>query len=159
MTKSNGSTKKIITICSSAYFYKHVLEIEKELKKLGFSVKIPKVARKMGRKGDFDVSKIRTWLTNHKDYKIKTALMKEHFRKIVISDAILVLNNEKNGITGYIGGNVLMEMLLAFLHKKPIFVYDPINYDLNVAEEVYGLNPIFINRDLNLLTRKVKPSS
>jgi hypothetical protein len=153
--KVNGRTQKTITICASAYFYEHVLQVEKELKKLGFLVKIPKVARKMGKNKDFDVSKIRTWLTNHKDYKIKTALMKEHFRKILASDAILVINDEKNGIPGYIGGNALMEMLLAFLNKKPIFVYEPITYDLNVAEEVYGLNPVFINKDLKLISKKI----
>ena len=82
--------------------------------------------------------------------------MKGHFKKVLAADAILVVNYEKNGVSGYIGGNGLMEMMLAFLHKKPIFVYNSISDELNIAEEVYGLNPIFINQDLSMIRRKVK---
>ena len=145
--------QRTITICASAYFYKNVVEIEEELKKLGFLVKIPDVARKMQQSSDFDVSKVRTWLTNPEDYKIKTKLMKDHFKKVLAADAILVVNNEKNGIKGYIGGNGLMEMTLAFHYKKPIFIYEPISNELTVAEEVYGLNPIFINKDLTIVRK------
>jgi hypothetical protein len=48
--------------------------------------------------------------------------MKGHFKKVLDSDAILVTNFEKNGVEGYIGGNVLMEITLAFHYKKPIFI-------------------------------------
>ncbi len=97
--------KQVITLCSSASFYKDLLEIEAKLKKLGFRVKIPYTAAKMKKSGDFDISKVRTWLTNPEDYKIKTKLMKGHFKKVIESNAILVVNLEKNGISGYIGGN------------------------------------------------------
>lgn len=143
--------QKTITICASAYFYKDVIEFEKKLKKLGFSVKIPFIARKMQRSNDFDVAKIRTWLTNPDDYKIKTKLMKEHFKKVINCDAILVINNEKRGIKGYIGGNVLLEMLVAFLNKKKIFVLNDISNELTIAEEVYGLEPIFLKGNLESL--------
>lgn len=139
--------KKIITICSSASFYKQVLEVEKELKKLGFKVKIPHIARVMKKTNNFNVSFYKTWFENKKDYKIKTNLMKKHFKKVMEADAILVLNYDKNGIKGYIGGNVLMEMVLAFHYKKKIFIYDYLG-DLQIKEEIYGLNPIFINKDL-----------
>jgi hypothetical protein len=34
----------------------------------------------------------------------------DHFKKIENSDAILVVNYHKNGIDGYVGGSVLMEI-------------------------------------------------
>ena len=148
--------KKIITICCSASFYSQALEVEKELKKLGFKVKIPSTAYKMKKNNNFDVSFYKTWYSNKSDYKRKTKLMKAHFLKVLAADVILVLNYEKNGVPGYIGGNGLMEMMLAFLHKKPIFIYNKISDELNIAEEVYGLNPIFIDQDLRIIMKKLK---
>lgn len=150
-----NSTKKTITICSSASFYKDVIEVEKELKKMGFKVKIPKTANKMRKSNNFDVSHYKTWFKNKEDYKVKRQLMNDHFRKVMEADAIFVLNKKKNGIEGYIGGNGLMGMTIAYHYKKPIFIYDKISDKSNIAEEVYGLNPIFINKDLGLLDKKL----
>lgn len=143
--------KKIITICCSASFVKKVLEIEKELEKLGFKVRIPKTANIMRRSNNFDVSFYKTWHQDKNNYPKKTKLMVDHFKKVIESDAILVVNEEKNGIKGYIGGNTLMEMTIAFHYKKPIFIYADIDENLNIKEEIFGLAPVFINKDLNIL--------
>jgi hypothetical protein len=139
---------KIITICSSASFYRQVVNMAKQLEKIGFVVKIPLTAERMKKSGDFNVDHYKTWFKNPKDYRIKTSLMKHHFKKVDECDAILVLNYEKRGISGYIGGNVLMEMTLAFWNKKPIYILNPISEDLNIKEEVLGLAPKFLNGDL-----------
>lgn len=139
---------KTITICSSASFYKQVIEIQKDLKKLGFKVLIPKTANKMRRNNDFDVSHYKTWYKNAADYTKKKRLMVGHFKKVIEADAILVVNEEKHGMPGYIGGNVLMEMVMAFHYKEKIFILNPISPDLSIKEEVLGLFPIFINGDL-----------
>lgn len=140
--------KKIITLCSSAAFYKDLLDIENQLKKIGFKVKIPHTANIMKRRKDFNVEHYKTWHKNPNDYHLKTKLMVKHFKKVIESDGILVLNLKKKGIEGYIGGNVLMEMVLAFHYKKPIFIYNNIPEDLNIKEEIYGLNPVFLEKDL-----------
>lgn len=150
------SSKKIITICSSATHYRQVLEIEKQLKKLGFAVNIPKTANIMKKNNDFDVSHYKTWYKNPNDYSKKTKLMLGHFKKVIESDAILVTNFEKNGLKGYIGGNALMEMTLAFINKKPIFVLNPVDEELEIKEEVYGLKSIILNGDLNLIAKKLR---
>jgi hypothetical protein len=143
--------KKTITICSSASFYKQVLQIEQELKQLGFSVKIPKTARVMEQSGDFDVSHYKTWYGDASDYKKKSALIKAHFEETVSSDAILVINGDKNGYAGYIGGNVVMEMGLAFYFKKPIYIWKAVDERLPLKEEVYGVLPIIIHQDLHAI--------
>lgn len=140
--------KKIITICSSASFYKEVLDIEKKLKKLGFVVKIPSTAKKMEKSGNFNVADHKTWYKNKEDYKKKTQLMNDHFKKVLEADSILVVNSEKNGMTGYIGGNALMEMTLAYHYKKPIFLWNDIANKLSIEEEVRGLNPTVIHQNL-----------
>jgi len=139
---------KTITICSSASFYRQVIEIEKQLKTLGFKTKIPFTATRMRKYGDFNVENYKTWFKNPKDYSIKTRLMKHHFKKVEECDAVLILNYEKRGIAGYIGGNVLMEMAVAFLNKKPIYILNPIVDNLNIKEEILGLQPKFLNGDL-----------
>jgi len=140
--------KKVITICASAAHFKKVVEIGKELKKLGYAVKVPLTASKMQRNNNYDVSFYKTWFKNEKDYKKKTHLLKDHFKKVLEADAVLVINLEKNGIEGYIGGNTLMEMALAFHFKKPIYVYNDISQNLSIKEEIYALQSKFINKDL-----------
>jgi diphthamide synthase subunit DPH2 len=146
--------KKVITICSSASFYKQVIDIQSQLSKLGYKVKIPKTASKMSRNGDFNVDNYKLWLKDKNAYKIKTHLMDVHFKKVIASDAILVVNLEKKGIKGYIGGNALMEMVLAYHYKKPIYIWNPIDNSSPFEEEIIGLKSIFINQDLSKINFK-----
>ncbi len=140
--------KKIITICSSASFFKQALNIEKQLKAFGFKVKLPYTAFKMKRSGDFKVETYKIWFKDTKQYNRKTWLIKNHFGKIIRSDAILILNYEKNGVPGYIGGNTLIEAAIAFHYKKPIYILNPISDGLNFKEEIFGMQPIFLNGNL-----------
>lgn len=143
-----GINKKTIVICSSASFYEEVVKMEKELKKLGFKVKIPLTARKMEKSKDYLVEKYKTWHQNPENYKRKAYLTKKHFDEVAKGDIVLVLNYKKNGKDGYIGGNVLCEMAVAFYLKKPIYVLNPIDETSNYKEELLGMFPIIINGDL-----------
>ena len=148
MTRSDKNTKTI-TICASVAFYKQVLDIEKELKKLGFKVIVPITAKRMEKENNFDAEKWKTWYIDPTQFHIKKKLMEDHFKKVIKADAILIVNLTKSKINGYIGGNVLMEMTVAHLYKKPIYIYDIIVKELPIYEEVMGLNPTFINKDLS----------
>ncbi len=138
-------TRKTITICSSAAFFSKALEVGEELKKLGFGVKLPHTAQRMKQSGDFRVETYKTWFKNKKDYARKRWLINSHFRKVISCDAILVVNEKKNGVGGYIGGNTLMEMAIAFHYKKPIYILHPVSEALGWKEEVFGVHPIFLN--------------
>lgn len=143
--------KKIIAICSSVAFYHDVLIISKQLKTLGYKVLIPNTAKIMEKTGNFDENQHKTWYKNEQDYSIKKKFIDDHFKKIKKSDAILVVNNEKKGIKGYIGGNVLMEITLAYILKKPIFLWNPIDSTHPFEEEIKGVRCIFINKDTSLI--------
>jgi diphthamide synthase subunit DPH2 len=141
--------KKMIVLCSSANFYEHVNQVADELEKLGFKVVVPESAVKMRKSGNYDTEEHRSWYNNPEDYAIKSKLMRNHFDKVVAGDAILVVNDEKRGITGYIGANALMEMAMAFYNTLPIYILNPVSEDLPYYEEVKGMNSIILNGDLS----------
>ena len=118
---------KTITLCASASFYKGINQIKEDLIKLGFIVLIPHTASIMQKNNDFNVA---------------------HFKKIVKGDSILVINNTKHGVKGYIGGNVLMEMAIAYFLNKKIYVLNAMSKKLSIYEEVMGLSPTILNGDI-----------
>ncbi len=146
---------KTIVICSSASFYEKLFPIQNELKKLKFKVVLPKTANTMKKQNNFNVESVKTWYKNPNDYSKKQKLMKEHFEKIIKGDIILVANFDKNNLEGYVGGNTLMEMTIAFFYKKPIFVLNDISENLSFKEEIYGLTPRFLNGDLSKIEKYV----
>jgi hypothetical protein len=140
-----------ITLCSSASMYEKLIQIEKDLLKLGFKVLVPKSARKMEEVGDFSMKGEKAWLKDPSQFYKKTELMEAHFKKVEEGDAILVVNLDKGGIKGYIGGNVLMEMMLAYYLKKPIYVWKKVEREHPLYEEILGINVKFLDEDLKKL--------
>lgn len=143
---------KTITMCSSAAFYKHVMDVKQELEALGFSVLVPKTAITMAEKNDFDVTHYKTWYNEAKDYDKKADFMLAHFDKVAEGDAILVVNDAKHGVDGYIGPNVLMEMALAFYQRKPIFILNDLPLNSPFEEELKGMMPVILKGDLKNLS-------
>ncbi len=145
-----------IVICSSASFYKQAVGVQTELEKLGFKVIIPATAERMKQSGDYNVDHYKTWFGDANDYHKKTALMRGHFAEVEKGDAILVLNYEKHGTPNYIGGNVLMEMAVAFNSNKPIFILNSAPTESPLLEEIIGLEPIILNGKLDDLPNQYR---
>lgn len=137
--------KLTITVCSSANFYKKVVEIQATLEKAGHRTIIPHTAEKMKKSGDFDVSHYKTWFAEPGDYHKKAALMRTHFNEIEKGDIILVVNEEKHGQPNYIGGNVLMEMAIAFYLNKPLYILNDVPQASSFLEEILGMEPTVLN--------------
>ncbi len=142
-----------ITLCGSIAFNDEALSIKKELEELGYEVRlwpthiedsdnnlIPIQEYYKIRKKAIDDDK---WVWDR-----KAKAMMDHFNKVAWSDIILVLNYDKNNIKGYIGGNTLMEIGLAFYLKKKIYLLNEIP-ELSYKEEILGVKPIIINNDLS----------
>lgn len=143
-----NSIKSTVTICSSANFYKQVVEIQEQLSDR-YQVIVPTTATRMKLSGNYDVSHYKTWFADSGDYHKKAALMRGHFEEVEKADAILVVNEEKHGRPGYIGGNVLMEMALAFWLKIPIYVLNEPDPESSFTEEIIGMGSIIINGDVS----------
>ncbi len=147
--------QQTITICSSANFYRQVDGIRKQLETVGHKVLVPTTVDRMVANNDFEVSHYKTWLANPDDYDRKAFLMREHFAKVVEGDSVLIVNEEKHGQPNYIGGNVLMEMALAFHLNKPIYIYNGLPEGSSFEEEILGFQPVFLNGDLGRLAVEV----
>jgi hypothetical protein len=145
----------VITICSSANFYRQAVELQAQLEKSGFKVIIPKNAEVMKKTGDYDASHYKTWFNDSRDYHKKTDFMKTHFKEIERGDVCLVLNYEKHGIKNYIGGNVLIEMALALYLDKPIVILNEIPDESPYLEEILGMNPIVLHGKIESLSEVI----
>ena len=128
-----------IAICASMTFAKEMIDTKVKLEKLGHEVEIPKNTEKFAR-GDVSVE--------DKWEKIEVDPLKVYFNEIKNSDAILVLNHDKNDIKGYIGGNALIEMGFAYVLSKKIFLLNQIP-KMAYTDEIESMRPIVINHDLN----------
>ena len=86
----------------------------------------------------------------HAQLKIDHDYIRWHYNEIIKSDAVLVLNFDKNGIKNYIGGNTLMELGFAHVNNKKIFLLNPIP-DMMYTDEIKAVQPMVINHDLSLV--------
>ncbi len=145
------SRKKVITICSSANFYKKAVEAQEYLEKHGFKAIVPHTAELMKKSGNYDAAHYRTWLKDSSKYSRKSWLMRGHFDAVEKGDAILVINETKKGVDNYIGGNVLIEMALAFYLKLPIYILNKIPEQSAFLEEIIAMEPIELHGDFEKL--------
>jgi hypothetical protein len=136
----------IISICGSMQFYKEMSAIQKKLESAGHTVLVPKSIELMETIGyvhpSIDEAKVAA--------KIQHDFIKEHFRKIEKSDAILVLNFDKKGIKNYIGGNTFLEVGLAYWLGKKVYLLNPIP-EMDYVTELRAMQPVVINGDLSLV--------
>lgn len=136
-----------IAICGSLHFYKEMRLLEKQLNSMGHRVFVPKSFDFIERE---EFSKPKTIEERLRAEK-KFDFIREHFRQIEQSDAILVANYDKDGMRGYVGGNTFLEMGIAFYLGKKIYFLNPIP-DMECSKlEMRAMKPIILNGDLSSL--------
>jgi hypothetical protein len=144
--------KKIkLAICASAATYSRVIPLSDQVSQLGFEVILPATAEAMKSRGAANTEVAVDWSQIADRYGYKAELIRGHFDVITGADAVLVMNLEKDGKPDYIGGNVLMEMTVAFFLHKPIYVYGSAPKDSPLIDEILGMQPIFLNSKLDSL--------
>lgn len=135
---------KSIFLCASMDFYEELVRVEAELHKLGWTVSIPQSAKVMKESNDYDVSHFKGVIP----FTDRSKLIKKNFDEIRECDAILVINNEKNGMAAYIGPNVLMEIGLAFYFNKRIFIWNRVPESAQFIEELTCFGVEYVDRNL-----------
>ena len=102
-----------IIICGSISAAAEILEIKKRLEQMGNEVEIPHGVKN---KEFWD----RTELPSQEkaEDKVKHDLIRGYYEKIKDYDCVLVVNPEKRGVMGYIGGNTLIEMAFGHVLNK-----------------------------------------
>lgn len=76
---------------------------------------------------------------------------RDHYTRILESDAVLFVNNVKNGAEHYIGGNVLIEMGQAYVNNKKIFFLYGMPSGLPYQDEIEAMDPICLHGDVHNL--------
>jgi hypothetical protein len=140
-----------ITICGSISSSEKMIEVTNKLIGLSHTVELPYSTRRIMH-GELTVEEYLKEIEINGDKKFRKEanidVIKEHYEFIKNSDAILVVNTEKNDVKNYIGGNALMEIGFAYVLGKKIFLLNPIP-EMGYKDEIMAMQPIILNRDLN----------
>lgn len=141
-------------------FYAEMQEAEERLRACGHEVVIPRLALEVPESyagggntvyfGQYieEQGGIDAFPAGHELWDLKEGAIRDHYRKIEWGEAILVVNHEKRGVNGYIGGNTLIEIGVAFYLQKPIFLLHPVSSDLSYKQEIMGMKPVVLEGDL-----------
>lgn len=132
-----------IILCGSIAVAEEILRIKNELEKAGHFVEIPEGVKNRFLRGRTEVSE-----QEKAEDKIKYDLIRGYFEKMKKYDSVLVVNPERKGIKGYIGGNTLIEMAFAHVLNKKLYCLHPIP-DMPYTSEIISLQPIVIDGDLS----------
>lgn len=139
-----------ITLCGSIKFANKFVEVYRQLEKLGHQ---PLMHKAMFGIADGTAKEVINDIAlDHGSAKRKHGFIKCWHNYIKNSDAILVLNYDKNGIKNYIGGNVLMEMGFAHVNDKKIFLLNPIPEGVSYVAEIKAMVDVVLNGDLTKIS-------
>lgn len=123
-------------------FHKEMADVKEQLLERGFTVFVP---------GELDdLAHNEAYMGSDEERisaKIEFDFIREHFRRIEQSDAILILNYEKKHIPGYIGGNTFLEMGYAFGLGKKIYLLHAVP-NMDYKTEMHAIQPVVIDGDL-----------
>jgi hypothetical protein len=131
-----------IVICGSMSFSKEIAEIGKKLETLGHEITTPRNCNNYAEcrlQAENNIESINN--------KIQHDLIKDYYRKIGDSDAVLITNYDKNGIRNYIGGNVFLEIAFAHVLNKKIFLLNAIP-EISYKDEIIAMKPVIISGNL-----------
>lgn len=124
-TTSVFRSSKNVVICGSMKFFPQMVACKNQLELEGINCIVPK-----------DEAHLVNLLTEKQliDFKrkVSTAYLKKIRDKNTV--AVLIYNQEKNGVSNYIGANTLVELAMAFMWNRKIFllneIYEPLKDEL-----------------------------
>ena len=148
-----------IVVCGSINASDKLIEVSDKLIALGHQTELPFYTKQI-KEGKIDLREyIKTKAANGGDTQLRKSagedLIKRYFHLISESDAILVVNVEKNGIANYIGGNSFLEMGFAYALDKPIYLLNEIP-NLGYKDEMVAMKPVILSGDLSSLSLRGK---
>lgn len=103
-----------VIVCGSMTAVDEMRDIEARLVEMGHTVVAPRLIHGESPENHAESA----------EHKIKNDLIRGYFDEILKGDALLVVNVERKGVPGYIGGNVLLEMGFAHVLRKPIYLWN-----------------------------------
>lgn len=131
-----------IVVCGSMSSAEKMMEIKKELTSFGHEVVLPRNSE------HYASGKIKLEDSGEStENKIKFDLIREYYVEIGDSDAVLIVNIDKNGIENYIGGNAFLELGFGHVLNKKLFLLNPVP-NMIYVDEIMAMQPVVLNGDL-----------
>lgn len=124
-----------VVIAGSMSHSRQMLEARDSLEVLKYNVILPKFIDHYATLDDESIH--RESVKN----KVNHDLIREYNDVIGSGDSLLVVNEEKNGIENYIGANTFQEITFAHLHRKPIFLKNPMPDFPYILDELKAMKP------------------
>jgi hypothetical protein len=94
-----------IMICGSMSFAREMVQAKHELEERGHTVLLP-----IDIESHVEDPKLIDDLERNHEHVKQNDVLRHCFQNVANSDAILILNKEKNGVKGYIGTSTLMDV-------------------------------------------------
>ena len=132
-----------IGVAGSMQFTEQMMELCERLERMGHSAFMSKFGPHFIGKTDEEKEKIKL------EQKYDHDAIREFWKPMKNSDALLVANYTKHGIKNYIGGNVFLEMGFAHVLNLKVFLLNPIPKMPYYETEIIAMKPIIINGDLS----------
>jgi hypothetical protein len=134
-----------IIICGSVSAAEEIFNARDMLEGKGHEVIIPEGVRDENLRKRNSVG-----ISERTSDKIKYDLIRGYYEKIKTCDAVLVVNPEKKGIAGYIGGNTFLEMGFGFVLNKKLFCLYKVP-EMPYTSEILAMRPTVLDGNLDLL--------
>lgn len=134
-----------VGVVGSMQYTEKMIEARDKLIELGHDAFVTTLASPFIGKTDKEKEKIKLHQKNNQD------AIREFWRLLQGSDAILVINLDKHGVKNYIGGNTFLEMGFAHVLNQKIFLLNPVPEMPYYQTEIVAMKPIIINGDLDLI--------
>ena len=131
----------IIAICGSMEFAREMTAVGSLLEAQGHQVLYPKYTLPFAQQIPSKQEKARL--------KKLEDLIQVHYKNITKSDAILILNYDKDNRKGWIGANSFLEMGFAHVLGKRIYLLNPIPDFDYFREEIEAMDPVVLGGNLN----------
>ena len=141
-----------ITICGSSAFRQQMIDYKEKLEKMGHKAIVHHHYIQFVKEGRRDILD-RMEKGEHAEVKKENDYIKWYHNAIKESDAVLILNFDKNGVKNYIGGNTLMEIGFAHVNDKKVFLLNDIPENLSYIDEIKVMTDVVLNGDLNKISR------
>jgi hypothetical protein len=135
-----------IGVIGSMHHTESMLEARDELIRRGHDAYVTSLAAPFVGKSDEEKERIKL------EQKEKNDAIREFFRLMPGSDAVLTMNLPRHGIDNYIGANTFMEISVAYYLGQKIFLYNPLPDMPYLRTELEAIKPTIIHRDLSLIS-------
>lgn len=132
----------IIALCHSMQYAERAKEVQEWFQARGHEAHPSSFNEQFLGLSDEEKEKLKLYQKYEQD------AIREHWGTIEKSDVVLILNYEKHGIPGYIGGNSFLEMGFAYILKKPIFLLNPIPEMPYYKTEIIAMKPTVVDGEL-----------